>query len=277
MADTKPTILGALESALYRIFTAVARVALKRGLPYEAVAEVAKRAFIDVAYREFTIPGRKQSASRVSVLTGIHRKEIARSLAAPDPEDRETSSRVTCAAAVVAGWRRDRAFADRRGSPAVLPFDGAAVSFTELVRLYGRGDTPARAVLDELVRVGTVNRRADGGIKLVVPAYLPEKTSPEALTILGTDVSDLVAVIDHNLGSAPGEGFFQRKVSYDNLPAEAVAEIRARVDEEGQALLERLDDAMSVLDRDSNPEVTGSGRKRAMLGIYYFEEDLGED
>jgi len=277
MAETKPTILGALESALYRIFTAVARVALKRGLPYDAVAEVAKRAFIDVAYREFTIPGRKQSASRVSVLTGIHRKEIARSLAAPDPDDRETSTRVTCAAAVVAGWRRDRAFADRRGVPAVLPFDGTATSFTELVRLYGRGDTPARAVLDELQRVGTVKRRADGAVKLIVPAYLPGKTSPEALTILGTDVCDLITVIDHNLGSGPGEGFFQRKVSYDNLPVEAVAEIRARVDDEGQALLERLDEAMSVLDRDSNPAVQGSGRKRAMLGIYYFEEDVEED
>jgi len=277
MADTKITILGALESALYRIFTAVARVALKRGLPYDAVAEVAKRAFLDVAYREFTIPGRKQSASRVSVLTGIHRKEIARVLAAPDPEDRETSSRVTCAAAVVAGWRRDRAFADRRGTPAALPFDGASASFAELVRLYGHGDIPARAVLDELLRVGTVERRSDGRIKLLVPAYLPEKTSPEALTILGTDVSDLIAVIDHNLASAPGEGFFQRKVSYDNLPTEGVAEIRARVDEEGQRLLERLDDAKSVLDRDSNRQASGSGRKRAMLGIYYFEEDVTEE
>ena len=277
MAEKKTTILGALESALYRIFAAVARVALKRGLPYDAVAEVAKRAFIDVAYHEFTIAGRKQSASRVSVLTGIHRKEIARVLAAPDPEDRETSSRVTCAAAVVAGWRRDRAFADRRGVPAVLTFDGTAESFAELVRRYGRGDIPARAVLDELLRVGAVERRADGRIKLVVPAYLPEKTSPEALTILGTDVSDLIAVIDHNLGSAPGEGFFQRKVSYDNLPVEAVVKIRARVEREGQALLEKLDDAMSALDRDANPDASGSGRKRAMLGIYYFETDVTED
>jgi hypothetical protein len=277
MADKTTTILGALESALYRIFTAVARVALKRGLPYDVVAEVAKRAFIDVAYREFTILGRKQSASRVSVLTGIHRKEIARALAAPDPEDRETSSRVTCAAAVVAGWRRDRAFADRRGAPAALPFDGVSASFMELVRLYGRGDIPARAVLDELLRVGAVERRADGRIKLLVPAYLPEKTSPEALTILGTDVGDLIAVIDHNLGAAPGAGYFQRKVSYDNLPAEAVAEIRARVEKEGQAVLEKLDDAMSALDRDANPQASGSGRKRAMLGIYYFETDVEEE
>lgn len=277
MADKKTSIAGALESALYRMFTAVARVTLKRGLPYDAVAEVAKRAFIDVANREFTIAGRKQSASRVSVLTGIHRKEIARVLAAPDPQDRETSTRVTCAGAVVAGWRRDRAFADRRGMPATLPFDGGAASFAELVRLYGRGDIPARAVLDELLRVGAVERKGDGRIKLLVPAYLPEKTSPEALTILGTDVADLIAVIDHNLASAPGAGFFQRKVSYDNLPVEAVAKIRAHAEREGQALLERLDEAMSAFDRDANPDASGSGRKRAMLGIYYFETDVEED
>ena len=83
MANAKSTPQGALESALYLIFKAIARVALARALPYDAVAEVAKRAFIDVAYREFVIPGRKPSASRVSVLTGIHRKEIARALAAP--------------------------------------------------------------------------------------------------------------------------------------------------------------------------------------------------
>jgi len=277
MADKKTSIAGALESALYRMFTAVARVTLKRGLPYDAVAEVAKRAFIDVANREFTIAGRKQSASRVSVLTGIHRKEIARVLAAPDPQDRETSTRVTCAGAVVAGWRRDRVFADRRGMPATLPFDGGAASFAELVRLYGRGDIPARAVLDELLRVGAVERKGDGRIKLLVPAYLPEKTSPEALTILGTDVADLIAVIDHNLASAPGAGFFQRKVSYDNLPVEAVAKIRAHAEREGQALLERLDEAMSAFDRDANPDASGSGRKRAMLGIYYFETDVEED
>jgi len=277
MGRKEEAILGALESALYRIFAAVARVTLKRGLPFDAVAAVAKRAFIDVAYREFTIPGRKQSASRVSVLTGIHRKDIARSLAAPDPQDRETTSRVTCAAAVVAGWRRDRAFADRRGSPAVLPFDGAPESFTELVRVYGIGDIPARAVLDELSRVGAAERRRDGRIKLAVPAYLPQATSPEALAIFGTDVADLIAVIDHNLGSAPGAGYFQRKVSYDNLPAEAIAEIRTRAEREGQALLEGLDEEMSVLDRDANPRALGSGRKRAMLGVYYFEIDVEEE
>jgi hypothetical protein len=277
MAGRSPDIGRALNTALYRIFAAVARVALRRGVPYDAISEVAKRAFIDVANREFTIPGRKQSASRVSVLTGIHRKEIARVLASAEPADEAAAQRITCAAGVVAGWRRDKRFQDRRGGPTALPFDGDKPSFSDLVKRYGKGDIPARAVLDELARVGAIARQRDGRIRLVATAYVPVTTSPEALEILGSDVSDLISTIDHNLSCEPGQGLFQRKVAYDNLPEEALDEIRARVEAEGQDLLERLDRTISRHDRDSNPKVSGSGRRRAMVGVYYFENDVSED
>jgi hypothetical protein len=277
VAEKETDVGRALTAALYRIFTAVARVALRRGVPFDAVAEVAKRAFVDVAYREFTIPRRKQSASRVSVLTGIHRKEIGRLKAAAGPRDDEAANRITCAAGVVAAWHRDRTFTDRRGMPAALPFDKSTPCFSDLVKRYGKGDIPARAVLDELVRVNAVTRQRDGRIRLLATAYVPETTSPEALAILGSDVSDLISAIDHNLAAAPGAGFFQRKVAYDNLPSEALAEIRARVETEGQGVLEKLDRTIAKHDRDSNPKVSGEGRKRAMVGVYYFESDVTEN
>lgn len=268
----------ALTQALARILKAVARIALRRGLPFDAVAEIAKKAFIEVAANEFTIPGRKQSASRVSVLTGIHRKEVGRML---DEErrqdDAEASLRVTSAASVVAGWRRDPAYLDRKGNPLALPFDGSPPTFSELVRRYGRGDTPARAVLDELVRVQAATRKKDGKIRLDATAYVPETTSPEALAILGTDVSDLIATIDHNLSCPPGAGFFQRKVAYDNVPADAVEAIRQRVEREAQHMLEKLDRTIARHDRDSNPKVTGTGRRRTMVGVYYHEADATEE
>ena len=40
---------------------------------------------------------------------------------------------------------------------------------------------------------------------------------------------------------------------------------------ESQALLEKLDRWLATHDRDANPGVDGSGRKRAGVGIYYFE------
>ena len=89
---------AALGAALYRIFQALARLCLRHGVSYEAAAEIAKRAFVDVARREFVIAGRKQSASRIALLTGIHRKDVGRMLAADRPSDAGGAARVAYAA-----------------------------------------------------------------------------------------------------------------------------------------------------------------------------------
>jgi hypothetical protein len=213
----------------------------------------------------------------VSVLTGIHRKDIARVRASMPPTDPAASDRVAYGARVIGAWRRERRFLDKRGRPVPLPFDGESPSFVELVRDHGGADVPGRAVLDELVRVGAVTTTADGRIKLVAGGYVPTMTSAESFAILGTDVADLVATMDHNLVSDPDRGFFQRKVAYDNLPAEALEGIRTRVRREGAAVLEKIDRVMSRHDRDANPKAKGTGRKRAMVGVYYYEADVDED
>ena len=53
--------------------------------------------------------------------------------------------------------------------------------------------------------------------------------------------------------------------------------LRTLAGERAQSLIEQLDLWMAGRDRDVNPTVQGSGRKRSMLGIYYFEEDFKED
>ena len=37
---------------------------------------VAKETFVKVAMEDFALQGRKQSISRISILTGLHRKEV---------------------------------------------------------------------------------------------------------------------------------------------------------------------------------------------------------
>ena len=175
-------------------------------------------------------------------------------------------------ARVVSGWLRDPDFLVAEKQPATLAIEGPAASFSELVRRYS-GDVPVRAVLDELARVGAVEHLADGRLRLSSRGYIPATGELEKIGILGVDVAALVSTIDHNLGCAGADARFQRKVAYDNLSEQAVVEFRPLAAEGAQTLLESLDEWLALRDRDVNPEAGGTGRKRAGLGIYYFEED----
>jgi hypothetical protein len=264
----------ALLAAVGTLLRPLVRLLLRNGVPYRTFSDIAKRVYVNVATEEFGIPGRKQSKSRVSVLTGLSRKEVLRVGRLPAPDDLGAVERYNRAARVVSGWVRDTRFHREPGQPMHLPFDEGAACFRELVKKYS-GDAPARAVLDELMRVGTVERTQDGKLRLLERSYVPKAGEIDKIGILGVDASDLIATIDHNIQRADAP-YFQRKVCYDNLPGEVVGDLKRLASARSQELLELLDGWLSARDRDVNPLVPGTGRKRAGVGIYYFEEDSGE-
>lgn len=266
---------GALASALHGLLEPLVRLLLRNGMSHGAFADIAKRVYVRVAEDEERIAGRKQTVSRMSVLTGLTRKEIARLRKEPDELDLDTTARHHRAARVVTGWLRDERFRDGQGEPRPLAFDGGGDDFTELVKSFS-GDVPPRAVLDELERVGAVLTDEEGRVHLVERGYLPRKGEAEKLQILGSDVAGLVRTIRHNLDAAAEERFFQRKVYYDNLQADCLPDLRDLSAERGQQLLELLDRWMSERDLDANPQAEGPGGKRAGIGVYYFEEPSSE-
>ena len=112
---------------------------------------------------------------------------------------------------------------------------------------------------------------------MLTHGYVPAEGEQEKLTILGTDVALLIKTIDHNIENNQEAPYFQRKVAYNNLPEEILPQLRELSREKSQELLEEINRYLVIHDRDSNPESTGSGRNRAGLGIYYFEEDVPEE
>ena len=56
----------------------VVRLLLKSGITWKEFAEVAKSVFVEVATREFGIRGRPTNTSRVAILTGINRHDVAK-------------------------------------------------------------------------------------------------------------------------------------------------------------------------------------------------------
>ena len=262
-----------LEKSIVTLLRPVIRLALKRGIGHGQFAELVKRAFVETALADFAVPGRKPSISRIAVITGLTRKEASRLVHDDDtPSQTGTRRRVNRAARVVSAWVGDEKYRDGRGAPASLPFEsGSGASFSSLVAEHS-GDVTPRAVLDELMRVGAVDELKDGRLRLVQRAYIPQADEGTKLDILGSDVSDLISTIEHNLDPENETPFFQRKVAYDNLPADYLPDLRALLRRKGQKLLEDLNTDMSRHDRDVQGEPEAPDRRRAMIGIYYYED-----
>ena len=262
----------AIYAAILRVLRPLIRLLLRHGVPFGTFSDLSKRVYVEVALEEFELPGRKQTHSRVSVLTGLSRKEVLRVTRLERPDDAETAGRYHRAARVIGGWVRDGRFHDGSGNPAPLQVDGEGATFSGLVKEYS-GDVPHRAILDELLRVGAAERTADDEVRLLARAYIPVAGDEEKLEILGTDTACLIETIDHNLRAEPGKAFFQRKAMYDNLPDDAIEELRTDLAVRAEKFLEQADRRLAERDRDANPKSAGTGRRRAGIGVFWFEDE----
>lgn len=248
------------------------RLLVRHGVSYRLFADIARHVYVDVAREDFAIPGRKPSLSRMAVLTGINRKDIAKLQDRPHPLSDGAEEKPTPSARVITGWLNDVSFHTDEGEPAELPIEDEpqGKSFAQLVRAYS-SDVPVRALLDELERIEAVVRRGSK-VALVARSYIPVEDMQENIRIFGTAAADLMATMDHNIAEeAPGP-YIQRTVSYQNIPEELLGRIRQRSSREGQEFLLRVNEWLAEYDREPLPGSTDSGRARAGIGLYYFEQ-----
>lgn len=267
-----------VQASITKLLRPLVRMLIRTGIPHGEFAEIAKSVYVEIAADDFKIRGRKQTSARISMLTGIQRKEVSRLQKLPVIEPGQADQEYNRAVRVTGGWRKDQLFLDENGIPLHLPFEGDR-GFAGLVRRYS-GDLPARAVLDELLRVGTVELDSAGLIHLTSPtAHVPHDDEESQYNIMGNTAKDLLSTIDHNFETISRETRLQLTVAYDNLPEHAVKRFQHISHEECVSLLNKFDKWLSEQDRDANPGVDQSledGRFRAGIGIYYFEEPYSD-
>lgn len=68
----------ALVGAVEKILRPMVRVLLTHGLTYTWLTGLLKPIFVEVAMRDFHVPGKAQTDSRITLLTGVHRKDVKR-------------------------------------------------------------------------------------------------------------------------------------------------------------------------------------------------------
>lgn len=260
----------ALLAAYRHLLTPLVRVLLRNGISYLEFAEVARQVFVDVAARDFTLPKRKISLSRIAIMTGLSRKEAARLAREGKNKKALISSIFNRVTRVLQGWYTDPDFTGPYGVPLDLQFDESArkVSFSELVRRYS-GDMPARAMLDELLRVGAARIEGESGlIRVLSRSYIPEKLDAENVRHFGSQVRCFVDTLDFNMRkAAPGRGRFERIVFADEgLIPEDVEEFDSFLRERGQQLLIELDDWLAARPRPKKGETA----VHTGVGVYHY-------
>jgi len=262
----------ALTRALYKMLRPMVRLLMRHGVSYRLFADIARHVYVDVAREDFALPRRKPSLSRMAVLTGINRKDIAKLQARPHPLSDAPQEKPTPAARVVTGWLNDVRFHDEQGEPAQLPVEAedGEPSFAQLVREY-TSDVPVRALQDELERINALVRHGDR-VALVARGYIPVEDMQENIRIFGTAAADLMATMDHNIAKLEPGAFIQRTVSYEQVPVELLDQIRQRSAREGQEFLLQVNDWLAQCDGEHTPELSDSSKARAGIGLYYFEQ-----
>lgn len=247
----------------------VASLLLRCGMTWKEFAELCKSVFVEVASEEYGIKGRMTNVSRVSILTGMSRKEVKRQRELLEAHTPPAEGKTTDATRVLSGWHQDKDFLDQDGKPLPLPLDGKGATFAELMRRYG-GDIPQGAMLKELKNAKAVEDTEDGKLRAISRYYSPVRMDPELLLIAGSNLRDLAATLNYNLSIDEGKRF-EGRADNDTIDAKVLPAFRKLMEEEGQRFLEKLDDWLSAHQVPDNDKADAK-RVRLGVGIYAIED-----
>src|SRR5262249_10605606 len=154
--------------------------------------------YVDVASAEFPVEGRAQSDSRITLLTGVHRKDVKRLRTGHQKTLGAAPRAASLGSQLIARWTTLPGYLDSTASPLPLPRAGPPPSFESLVRSVNTDIRP-RVVLDEWLRLGIAHIDAEDRVCLNVEAFIPPEGSDEMAYYFGRNIHDHLAAAVHNV------------------------------------------------------------------------------
>eukprot|EP00439_Symbiodinium_sp_Y106_P087905 s1_g441.t1 len=260
---------GPFLRAARTILRPLVRGLVRRGVQLPQIVEELKALYVDAARLEAAKAGRV-TQSAISVMSGVHRKDVKRLLEKTDDTPQPPSA-ASMGSKLIGIWMGRAPFAGEDGGP--LPLfekrsDGRP-SFEELVGEVSQ-DVRSRAVLDEWLRLNVVVRREDGLVELNTEAFATPEAEAEALHFFGRNLRDHVSAGLHNLdGNDPR--FIDRATFYWGLTDGSIEKLRLLARDLGtEAVREANKHALDLATRDRE---SGDGRHRMTFGVYFYAED----
>ncbi|MBD0270987.1 MAG: hypothetical protein ICV73_03570 [Acetobacteraceae bacterium] len=268
MTATHPaaSVLAATKALLQPLV----RVLIASGVTLPALVAVLKESLVEVASRDFRLGDREPSDSRVSLVTGVHRKDVRAIRERSHPVSTPRAGNL--AATVVGRWLGSPDHLDADGRPRPLPrpaFDALVAGVSKDVR--------PRTVLDELLRLGLVEAGEGDEVRLLADAFVPAKGGgEELLAYFERNLHDHVAAAAGNLLAGPDDRrFLERAVYYNNLRPADVDRLEAEARTLALAALRHLNGLALEMQQAARGDA-GAG-ERFRFGVYFFRAEAGAD
>lgn len=274
MPPSQPPPPQALLKPLARLLRPLVRLLIRSGVTFPVLADLLRGLYVDVAARDLLPDPKAQTDSRISLLTGVHRKEIRR-LRTEAPEAGGVPAVVTLGSQIIARWLGAPPYADADG-PLPLPRTARSAgeaSFEGLVESVTK-DVRARSVLDDWIGQEIVSLDQDGQVRLNRAAFIPRPGGEEQLFYFARNLHDHIAAAAANVTTAGPAPFFDRSMHYDRLRPETVAQLEATARDAAQQLLTDVNRvALPMAEADDEAAGTGAPMRRINLGVYVYVDD----
>jgi hypothetical protein len=270
----------ALTLAIRKLMRPIVRVLIANGITFPAFSRLLKEVYVKVAQEDFPTPSKTPAPSRppapskpltdsrITLLTGVHRKDI-KALRERRSSGGAPSPKLSRNAHLISLWAGAPDYLDTRGQPRPLPrqhVKNDGPSFESLVESVSTDIRP-RAVLDEWVRQGLARVDDNDYVHLDMAAFVPAEDFADLAYYFGRNLSDHIAASSHNLlGDEPS--LLEQAVYYEALRPASVEELGKLSRNLGlDALVKVNQRAFELAEQDQNaPDAS----ERMTFGVYYF-------
>jgi hypothetical protein len=272
--------------ALFAVLRPFARLAVNQGVQFGHLEELVKRSLVEAALHAVGEGGdQTPPISRLSVVTGIHRKEVKRLLEASDQAT--PAAELTPVAQLFTRWMTDPAWQTPDGQPRTLrrralPDDIDGHHFEALARSVTT-DVHPRTLLDELGRLALIEEDASGNsVRLKVNSFVPAGHLQGMLGFLGANVGDHLAAACANVAvslraslnpsDAPARPpFVEQALFADGLSEQSVASAIDDTRSHWAVLLQTMAPVLQSLE-DADRSAGRVADRRIRIGLYCYAE-----
>lgn len=261
--------------ALVLILKPLVKILIGHNITYVGIQSLLKKAYVQVAEADFGLPNKKQTDSRISLLTGIHRGDVKRIRESFQDPTFEKEIKASLGAQLMAVWLSDTKYNDENGNP--LPLfkmaSEGSPSFEELVLSVSKDKHP-RSVLDDWVNQSLIFTLEDGRIMLNDKGYVPEDDFEEKLFFAGKNIGSHLEVVASNLENK-SPPMFDRAIYYSELSEDSIEKLESLAKKKMMALLTEMNQIARQF--QENDEASDKRPGQIHLGAYFYKKNEQED